>query len=208
MSSVEPVVYVVDDDAAIRDSLHLLLTTARLKVRTFANAERFLDEHDPATPGCAVLDLRMPGLDGLQLQQELAARQAHRPVIFLTAYGDVPTVRRAMQQGAFDFLEKPVNRDELLDRVRQAIQQDEEARRHREEVSAIRRRLGSLSPREREVLDLLVVGAPNKLIADRLGVAQRTVEDHRAHIMHKMEAESLATLVRMLDLAENTPSER
>ena len=204
MSSAEPVVFVVDDDAAIRDSLHLLLTTARLKVRTFANAACFLDEHDPATPGCAVLDLRMPGLDGLQLQQEMAARQANRPIIFLSAYGDAPTVRRAMRQGALDFLEKPVDCDELLERVRQAIQQDAETRRRREEASTIRGRLGLLSPREREVLDLALTGAPNKLIASRLGVAQRTVEDHRAHIMHKMEAASLVELVRMLDLAEDS----
>ena len=196
MSGGETVV-VIDDDEAVRSSLKLLLQTVGLTTRCFASADDFLAGWDPRCPGCLLLDVRMPGSSGLELQQELNLRGATAPVIFITGHGDVPMAVEAMQQGAFDFLQKPFRDQDLLDRIGRALAHDREQRAalaHRDELRA---RLESLSPREREVLALMTRGRPNKLMAADLSLSQRTIEIHRARVMDKMQAASLAQLVRM-----------
>ena len=192
-----PTVFVVDDDAAVRSALQLLLQSVHLDARCFATATEFLEQFDPRAHGCAVLDVRMPGMSGLELQDELNQRGAMLPVIFITGHGDVPMAVEALQHGAFDFLQKPFRDQELLDRIQRALQKDREDRAqilHKEEIRA---RLASLTPREREVLDLMTSGRPNKLMAADLNLSQRTIEIHRARVMDKMQAPSLAQLVRM-----------
>jgi two-component system response regulator FixJ len=191
-------VFVVDDDEAVRDSLRLLLKSAGILAVTYASAQELLANYDPAQPGCLVLDVRMPGTSGLEMQHELNLRGAMIPVIFITGHGDIPMAVEAMQQGAFDFLQKPFRDSDLLDRVQRALARDQEQRDRLRQTDRIRERLASLSPREREVLDLVTRGKANKMVAGDLGVSQRTVEIHRAHVMQKMEAGSLAELVRMM----------
>jgi FixJ family two-component response regulator len=198
MKEHSPSVYVVDDDDAVRNSLKLLLKSAGIAAETSASAQEFLGSYDPAHPGCLVLDVRMPGMSGLEMQQELNVRGAMIPVIFITGHGDIPMAVEAMQHGAFDFLQKPFRDSELLDRVNRALTRDAESRARLRHTDRIRERLASLSPREREVLDLVTQGKANKMVAGDLGVSQRTVEIHRAHVMQKMEAGSLAELVRMM----------
>jgi two-component system response regulator FixJ len=193
-----PTVFVVDDDESVRGSLRFLLRSAALESRAFASAAEFLAAYDPAQPGCLVLDVRMPGMSGLELQQELNLRGAIIPVIFITGHGDIPMAVEAMQHGAHDFLQKPFRDEDLIERVRRALDKDAKARASLEEHKAIRARLESLTPREREVLALMASGKPNKIMAHELGVSQRTVEIHRARVMEKSGASSLAELVRMV----------
>lgn len=199
-------VHVVDDDEAVRGSLKLLLKSAGLATRAYASAAEFLAEHDDGRPGCLVLDIRMPGMDGLELQDELNRRGAMIPVIFITGHGDVPMAVEAMRRGAMDFLQKPFRDEDLIDRVRKALALDRCNRAQVEARDAIRRKLAGLTPREMQVLRLLALGKSNKQMAGELGVSQRTVEIHRAHLMHKTEANSVAQLVRMFLAAEpDTP---
>jgi two-component system, LuxR family, response regulator FixJ len=198
MRELTPTVYVVDDDDAVRNSLKLLLKSAGLVAETAASAPEFLNAYEPSNPGCLVLDVRMPGMSGLEMQHELNVRGAMIPVIFITGHGDIPMAVEAMQHGAFDFLQKPFRDSDLLDRVSRALARDAESRARLRHTDRIRERLASLSPREREVLDLVTQGKANKMVAGDLGVSQRTVEIHRAHVMQKMEAGSLAELVRMM----------
>jgi two-component system, LuxR family, response regulator FixJ len=198
MKELPQTVFVVDDDEAVRDSLKLLLKSAGILAVTYASAQELLANYDPAQPGCLVLDVRMPGKSGLEMQHELNLRGAMIPVIFITGHGDIPMAVEAMQQGAFDFLQKPFRDSDLLDRVQRALARDQEQRDRLRQTDKIRERLASLSPREREVLDLVTRGKANKMVAGDLGVSQRTVEIHRAHVMQKMEAGSLAELVRMM----------
>ena len=191
-------VFVVDDDESVRGSLRFLLRSAGLESRAYGSAPEFLTAYDPAQPGCLVLDVRMPGMSGLDLQQELNLRGAILPVIFITGHGDIPMAVEAMQHGAHDFLQKPFRDEDLIERVRRALAKDAKARSALEEHKAIQARLGSLTPREREVLALMVRGKPNKIMAHELGVSQRTVEIHRARVMEKSGASSLAELVRMV----------
>ena len=191
-------VFVVDDDEAVRDSLKLLLKSAGIVAATSASAQEFLSTYDPVQSGCLVLDVRMPGMSGLEMQHELNLRGVMIPVIFITGHGDIPMAVEAMQQGAFEFLQKPFRDSELLDRVQRALTRDQEQRARLRHTDKIRERLALLSPREREVLDLVTKGKANKMVAGDLGVSQRTVEIHRAHVMQKMEAGSLAELVRMM----------
>ena len=193
-----PTVFVVDDDESVRGSLRFLLRSAGLESRAFASAPEFLTSYDPAQPGCLVLDVRMPGMSGLELQQELNLRGAIIPVIFITGHGDIPMAVEAMQHGAHDFLQKPFRDEDLIERVRRALEKDAKARAALEEHKTIHTRLESLTPREREVLALMVRGKPNKIMAHELGVSQRTVEIHRARVMEKSGASSLAELVRMV----------
>ena len=193
-----PTVFVVDDDESVRSSLRFLLRSAGLESRAYGTATEFLGVYDPSQPGCLVLDVRMPGMSGLELQQELNLRGAIIPVVFITGHGDVPMAVEAMQHGAHDFLQKPFRDEDLIQRVRQALAKDAEARRALEEHKAIRAHLESLTPREREVLAMMVRGKPNKIMAHELGVSQRTVEIHRARVMEKSGASSLAELVRMV----------
>ena len=193
----EPLVFIVDDDEAMRRSVGFLLRTAGLKSKTFGSAREFLDDYKPGAPGCLLLDVRMPGMSGLELQEHLRAERITVPVVILTAYGDVAMAVRAMKAGAVDFIEKPFEGSVLLDRIRGAL-----AREARVRVDETRRRhvtehLDRLTPREREVMDLVVAGLLNKQIAAELGISMKTVEIHRARVMEKMQAESLAELVRM-----------
>jgi FixJ family two-component response regulator len=192
------VVFVVDDDEAVRASVAMLLESVALKVETFASARAFLDAWTADRPGCLVLDLRMPGLSGLELQEQLAARGSRLPIVFLTGHGDVPDAVAAMRRGAVDFLRKPFRDQDLLDRIQQALELDRARRADAEERGRIRARLERLTPREREVLERVVAGAPNKVIAGELGLSERTVEIHRSRVMAKMEATSLAELVRLV----------
>lgn len=207
MPPPEPTVFVVDDDRAMRESLSWLLDSVGLRVRSYATAADFLAEHDPAQPGCLVLDVRMPGMSGLDLQAELARRGVELPTIVITGHAEVSMAVRAVKAGAIDFIEKPFSDQLLLDRVRQALEVDLEAREVRRRREDARRRLATLTAREREVLNLVVVGKANKEIASALGVSPKTVEVHRAHVMSKMCVDSLAELIRITllagDLREN-----
>lgn len=193
-----PTVFVVDDDESVRSSLRFLLRSVSLESRAFASASEFLESYDPAQPGCLVLDVRMPGMSGLELQQQLNLRGAVLPVIFITGHGDIPMAVEAMQHGADDFLQKPFRDQDLIDRIQRALAKDAKARAALDQHESIRARLESLTPREREVLALMAQGKPNKVMAHELGVSQRTVEIHRARVMEKSGAASLAQLVRML----------
>jgi two-component system response regulator FixJ len=202
-----PVVFIVDDDEAVRNSLRLLLKSVGLVPAAMGSAREFLQKHDPTQPGCLVLDVRMPEMSGLELQEQLNLLGAVIPVIFITGHGDVPMAVEAMQAGAFDFLQKPFRDQDLIDRIQRALEKDRTNRAVLDERAVIRQRLESLTPREREVLDMVASGKPNKIMASDLGVSQRTVEIHRARVMEKMGATSLAQLVRMvMDLDEKAPA--
>lgn len=191
-------VWVVDDDEAVRDSLGMLLRSVGLEIETFASANDLLDSLGETLPGCLVLDVRLPGMSGLELQKELAARDVELPIVFITGHGDVPMAVRAMQAGAVDFLEKPFKEQDLLDRVSNSLLVADRRRQRSGETAALAQRFETLTPREREVLELVVEGAANKVIASRLGASRRTIEIHRANVMKKMRADSLAHLVRMV----------
>lgn len=200
MNAATPTVFIIDDDSSVRDAVSLLLRTDGLNVAAFASAAAFLEAVTVQQPGCLVLDVRMPGMSGLDLQKQLQARGFRMPILFMTGHGDVPMAIRAMKAGAFDFLEKPFQGAKLLERVREALALD--ARQHgrqarRAEAAA---RLALLSPREREVLDRVVIGQYNKVIAAELGISLSTVEIHRKRVMEKLQAESLADLIRTLTL--------
>jgi len=201
MPQPEPTVFVVDDDRAMRESLTWLLDSVGLRVRSYATAADFLAEHDPAQPGCLVLDVRMPGMSGLDLQAELARRGVELPTIVITGHAEVSMAVRAVKAGAIDFIEKPFSDQLLLDRVRQALEIDLEVREVRRRREDALRRLATLTAREREVLNLVVAGKQNKEIASELGVSPKTVEVHRAHVMSKMCVDSLAELIRITLLA-------
>jgi FixJ family two-component response regulator len=192
-----PTVHVIDDDDAVRSSLRFLFRSVNLPAVTYASAQEFLAQHQTEQPGCAVVDVRMPGMSGLELQKELNLRGATIPIIFITGHGDISMAVEAMQLGAFDFLPKPFRDQDLLDRVQRAFKKDAETHRGLSAVNEIRERLAALTPRELEVLELVTGGKPNKVMAADLGVSQRTVEIHRARVMEKMKANSLAELVRM-----------
>jgi FixJ family two-component response regulator len=193
-----PKVLVVDDDAGVRNAMRVLLKSVGLDSASYGSAQEFLAAYDSAQPGCLLLDIRMPGMSGLELQQQLNLRGAVIPVIFMTGHGDIPMAVEAMQHGAFDFLQKPFRDQDLIDRIQKAIAKDAELRKSLGEHERIRRRLESLTPREREVLDLMTQGKQNKAVAQALDVSPRTVEIHRARVMEKMNAHSVAELVRMM----------
>jgi FixJ family two-component response regulator len=202
MTTRDPTVFVVDDDPAMRASLRWLIESVGIAVVTFATAYEFLESYDGGKPGCLLLDVRMPGMSGLDLQAELGARRISIPVLIITGYAEVPIAVRAMKAGAFDFIEKPFSDQTLLDRIRRAIAVDCEARKTAEECADAVERVRRLTPRERDVMDRVVLGKSNKVIADDLGLSPKTVEAHRKHVMEKMAAESLAALIRLALLAE------
>jgi len=207
MKQRPPLIFIVDDDEAVRNSLRLLVKSISLTASAYASAQEFLGSYDPQQPGCLVLDVRMPGMSGLELQQQLNLRGAVIPVIFITGHGDIPMAVEAMQHGAFDFLQKPFRDQDLIDRIQRALEKDRTNRAELGERSVIRQRRDSLTPREREVLALVTSGKANKVMAADLGLSQRTVEIHRARVMEKMGASSLAQLVRMvMDLEEKEHS--
>ncbi len=198
------VVYAIDDDRAVRESLGLLMKSMGLSARLFDSAQDFLDAYHPDMHGCIVLDIRMPGLSGIELHRQLIDLHCTMPVIFVTGHGDVPMAVEAMQNGAFDFIQKPFRDQELLDRINQALTWDDEHRFEEERKRGVQERYDTLTPREREVMDCVVRGLANKVIAMDLDLSQRTVEIHRARVMEKMDARSLADLVRMSLLIQPT----
>ncbi len=198
-SSPSPTVFVVDDDAAIRKAVLRLLRSAGIAAAAFESPTEFLAQYDPNMPGCLVLDLEMPGFNGLQLQTALAEKGSSLPIIFLTGHGDVSKSVQAMKGGAFDFLTKPVNAKNLLPAIRAAIERDAVARVEQAELSEIHAGLDTLTPREREVLQHVVAGKMNKQIADDLGITEATVKMHRARVMAKMKVQSVAELTRLTE---------
>jgi FixJ family two-component response regulator len=201
-----PVVFVVDDEVSIRNSLRRLIASVGFNVEVFPSAQAFLGARRPDAPGCLVLDVRLPGLSGLDLQRELAATDAELPIIFLTGHGDIPMSVRAMKAGAVEFLTKPFREQELLDAIRSAIERDRTMRAERQERAELQRRYASLTPRERDVLVRIVGGLLNKQIAGELGTSEATVKEQRGHVMVKMQAGSVAELVRFAARLGITPA--
>lgn len=197
MTAKNPVVFVVDDDEAVRKSLVRLIKSVGLTVQDFSSAREFLEIDPYAGPSCLVLDVRMPGLSGLDLQKELGQMGHNIPIIFITGHGDILMSVRTMKRGAVDFITKPFNDQDLLDAIYQAIEKDKQARREQGQIKAIQQRVDSLTPRESEVFALVVTGMLNKQIAYDLVMSEKTVKVHRARVMHKMQADSLAELVRL-----------
>jgi len=205
VSGDDSIVFIVDDDPSMREAVTSLLGTVGLKLQTFKTAQEFLGAKRPDRPSCLVLDVRLPGLSGLDLQREVAGLIPPMQIVFITAHADIPMSVQAMKAGAVEFLTKPFRDQQLLDAVQQAIARDRAARDQLAEVTALRRRYESLSPREQEVMTLVVAGLLNKQIAAELGTSEATVKAHRAQLMHKMEAESLAHLVRLAERLDLPP---
>ena len=199
MSAERSVAFVVDDDVSMREALRNLLRSVGVEVETFKTAQEFLSTRRPDAPGCLVLDVRLPGLSGLELQRQLIEEKIQIPIIFITGHGDIPMSVRAMKAGAVEFLTKPFRDQDLLDAVLQALNRDRAARRQRAEVAELRGRYEALTSREQEVMVLVVRGLPNKQIAGTLAISEPTVKLHRGRLMHKMEAESLADLIRIAE---------
>jgi FixJ family two-component response regulator len=206
MSEPVPTVVVVDDDAAVREALQNLLHSVGLKVQLFGSVQEFLRGKRPDGPSCLVLDVRLPGQSGLDLQDELVKANIHLPVIFITGHGDIPMSVRAMKAGAVEFLTKPFRDQELLDAIQTALERDRARREQEQTVATLRRDFESLTPREREVMAHVVSGRLNKQIAADLGLSEITVKVHRGNVMRKMHARSLADLVRMADRLSRAPA--
>lgn len=194
---VPPVVFIVDDDDAVRESLDFLMKSIDQPSESYASAKDFLNAYADK-PGCLLLDIRMPGMSGIELQEELKKRDIRIPIIFITGHGDVPMAVKAIQDGAADFIQKPFRDQELIDRIREVLVEDSHSRADLAERSEILQRMGTLTEREKEVMEQVVVGKANKVVAIDLSVSQRTVEIHRANVMEKMKAKSLAQLVRLV----------
>ena len=199
MTQVKPLVFVIDDDASVRGSLENLLRSVGLRVAAFASAQEFLASPHAGELGCLILDVRLPGVSGLELQEQLRRTRPDLPVVFITGHGDIPMSVRAMKAGAVEFLTKPFGDKDLIDAVEQALRRVREGSDEREEMIALRGRYESLTPREREVMSHVVAGEPNKVAAADLGIRETTIKIHRGQVMHKMRAGSLAELVRMAD---------
>ncbi len=199
MTNDQPLIYLVDDDDAVRDSLGMLFRSIGLQYQAFPSALTFLESYDRKRHSCLVADIRMPGLSGLELQQRLNEQRAEVPIIFITGHGDVPMAVTAMKSGASDFVQKPFRDQDLIDRIHKALERDRERRKSRAEEDAIRARIALLTPRETQVMQRVARGQANKVIAMDLGVSQRTVELHRARVMRKLKMRTVAELVHAID---------
>jgi FixJ family two-component response regulator len=199
MKHVTPNVFVVDDDLSMREALSSLIGLVGLHVKTFESAREFLEYHRPKSPACLVLDVRMPGMSGLALQHDLTKSGERIPIIFITGHGDIPMAVQAMKAGAIEFLQKPFRDEDLLDAIRRALERDQQYLEELAEISRVREKFDTLTPREQEVIFLIVKGALNKTVATELGVTETTVKVHRHNIMQKMKAKSLPDLSRMLE---------
>jgi FixJ family two-component response regulator len=197
VNAPEPSVFIVDDDPSVREALTGLFRSVGLRAQSFSSAQEFLQYRRPDVPSCLILDVRLPGVSGLDLQRELARRDQEIPIIFITGHGDIPMSVRAMKAGAVEFLPKPFRDQDLLDAIGLALQRDIAARQQRAELSDVRTRHGSLTTRERQVMSFVIRGMLNKQIAAELGISEITIKVHRRHVMEKMNAPSLAQLVRM-----------
>jgi len=197
MVDASPTVFVVDDDEPVRDSIAMLLETVELPYETFASAQEFLNAYQRDRTGCLVLDIRMPGMSGLELQDHLQKIRSPIPIVFITGHGDIPMAVEAMKRGAVDFIRKPFRDQELLDRIKEALSLDHDQRAAYQNLEEIRTRVGTLTPREFEVFQRVADGQANKVVAIELGISERTVEIHRSQVMQKTRARTLADLVRM-----------
>lgn len=203
MSKLDPIVFVVDDDAAVRDAIKDLLESVGVRVETFVSGAEFLKRSPADAPNCLILDVRLPGMSGLEFQRHLNSSGFDIPIVFITGHGDIPITVQAMKGGAVDFLTKPFRDQELLDAIHKAIDRDRQRREQNAEVTSVRQRYEELTPREREVMALVTQGLLNKQIAAELGTSETTVKIHRGQVMRKMGADSLADLVRMADRISN-----
>ena len=195
MTQSEPTVFIVDDDPSVLKGLSRLMKSVKLKVEAYSSAQEFLDSYNPVQPGCLLIDMRMPGISGLELQEILQSRNILIPTIIITGYGEVTDAVQAMKKGAIDFIEKPFNGQYLLDQVHKSIAEDAQIRKKQAQQQVVLASLALLTPREREVMDLVIAGKANKVIALELGLSMKTVEFHRAHMMKKMKVDSVAELV-------------
>ncbi|MBS1796480.1 MAG: response regulator transcription factor [Acidobacteria bacterium] len=208
MTELQPIVFVVDDDKSVRKSLERLIRSAGLRVETFASARQFLAGSVSDLPGCLVLDVKLPGLSGLELQAQMSQSEIDIPIIFITGHGDIPMSVRAIKAGAVEFLTKPFRDQDLLDAIEQAIERHRAIRSEQAGLAELRRRFDSLTPRERQVMNLVATGLLNKQAAARLGISEATVKIHRGQVMQKMKADSLADLVKMSEKLEIPRADR
>lgn len=198
MKEIDPCVLIIDDDESVREALLFLMKSVKLNVRAFASAKEFMAQYETDSPGCLVSDIRMPGMSGLELQLELKKRKSQMPIIFITGHGDIPMAVEAIKQGAEDFLTKPFRDQELLDCINIAMDKDKRQRAKQDVRDVINQRLSTITRREKQVLERVVAGKANKVIAIELNLSHRTVEVHRSHVMEKMQARSVADLVRIM----------